>query len=699
MTTKYALFVFIPLCLLLCGSAFYVYGGASASDSVVLVGMVALAGLSSWFIRGAIAARSDNRQELHDNTDRLRKYFELSGVGIGKTSTQGRWLEADDTLCNLLGYSEQEFKVISWSDTVYPDDLHMIDHLLDLTVSGEVDHLVTSVRFVNRAGGVVFAELVSLCVRQDDGAVDYFDHYVVDGGEREKISQSLRASVNQHRRLFEEAPLMYVLTRIGDPSPTIADANKRFLEELGYSREEVVGKESTLFYTAESNEQMLSGGYRQAMEGTFTPQERQLVAEDGRIVETILYALPEYDSKNEVVGTRAIYVDVGTRRALEEEHRKSQNLEALGVLAGGIAHDFNNVLTAVIGSFELLELITEDKESKTYGIIANGKNAAERTRGLTQQLMTFAKGGAPVKQASSMKDLIRETTELLLRGSKTVPVFDIDEDLYAVNVDYGQMGQVVQNLVINADQAMSEGGTLKLTAKNLHISAGDSIQYFHLLEAGPYVRVTVEDEGVGLSDEALKKIFDPYYTTKETGHGLGLSIVHSIIHRHDGYITARSEKGRGAAFEFYIPAIPDSTLEKEVSEETLHAGKGRILLVDDEEAVHATVPLMLEQFGYQVEDAYGGEEAITLYREAMEAGNGYDLVIMDLTMPGGMDGQEAVKKLHELDADVRAIVSSGYASNRVMNDYEDYGFIASVKKPVNMAELIKTVGEVIGETA
>jgi len=699
MIMKYALFAFISLSLLLCGSAFYVYGEAAASDSVVLVGMVALAGLSSWFIRGAIAARSGNRQELHDNTDRLRKYFELSGVGIGKTSAQGRWLEVDDTLCNLLGYSEQEFKVISWSDTVYPDDLHMIDHLLDRTASGEVDHLVTSVRFVDRSGGVVFTELVSLCVRQDDGAVDYFEHYVVDGGERQKISQSLKASVNQHRILFEEAPVMYILTRIGDPSPTIADANKRFLEALGYSREEVVGKESTLFYTAESNEQMLSTGYRQALEGTFTPQERQLVAKDGRIVEAILYALPEYDSKNEVVGTRAIYVDVGTRRALEEEHRKSQNLEALGVLAGGIAHDFNNVLTAVIGSFELLELMTEDKESKTYGIIANGKSAAERTRGLTQQLMTFAKGGAPVKQASSMKNLIRETTELLLRGSKTVPVFDIDENLHVVNVDYGQMGQVVQNLVINADQAMSEGGTLKIKAKNLHISAGDSIQYFHQLEAGPYVKVTVQDEGVGLSDEALKKIFDPYYTTKETGHGLGLSIVHSIIHRHDGYITARSEKGRGAAFEFYIPALPDSTLEKEVPAGNLHAGKGRILLVDDEEAVHATVPLMLEQFGYQVEGAYGGEEAITLYREAMEASTCYDLVIMDLTMPGGMDGQEAVKKLHELDANVRAIVSSGYANNQVMNDYKAYGFIASVKKPVNMAELIETVGEVIGETA
>jgi len=239
MTVKDALFVFIPLCLLLCGSAFYVYGGASASDRAVLVGMVAFAGLSSWFIRGAIAARSGNRQELHDNTDRLRKYFELSGVGIGKTSAQGRWLEADDTLCNLLGYSEPEFKLISWSDTVYPDDLHMIDHQLDLMASGEVDHLVTSVRLVNRSGGVVFAELVSLCVRQDDGAVDYFDHYVVDGRERQKISQSLRASANQHRRLFEEAPLMYVLTRFGDPSPTIVDANKRFLEELGYSREEV----------------------------------------------------------------------------------------------------------------------------------------------------------------------------------------------------------------------------------------------------------------------------------------------------------------------------------------------------------------------------------------------------------------------------------------------------------------------------
>lgn len=706
MRVKYALCIFLPFSILLSANAFYIYQSMLQDQSdaswrlfySLLLGMVALTGLSSWFVGGGIAARRKNPEERHESEGRFGKYLKLNEVGVGKTSAVGNWLEADGALCNLLGYSEPEFRALSWSDVVYPEDLHMANHLVDLATSGEIEHYATDIRLVNRSGDIVFAHVFSLCVRRENAAVDHFENYITDVAERQKVSQSLSASERQHRSLFEDAPLMYVLTKRGEPSPTISDANQRFLEKLGYAREEVIGQASTEFYTPDSNEKMLSAGYRNALEGSFKPQERQLVARDGSVVETLCYALPEYNMRNEVVGTRAMYVDMDDRRALEEEHRKNQNLEALGILAGGIAHDFNNVLTAVIGSFELLELLSEDRESKTHAIILNGKNAAERTRGLTQQLITFAKGGAPVKQASSMKDLIQETVQLLLRGSQTVPEFHFDEDLYTVNVDYGQMGQVIQNLVINADQAMNEGGTLTITAKNMDISAGDSIQYFHLLESGPYVKVSVEDQGTGLPDEALKKIFNPYFTTKEAGHGLGLSIVHSIIQRHDGYITARSEEGKGATFEFYLPALPDGTTEKEESVVDVSAGEGRILIVDDEEAVHQTVPFMLEEFGYLVESARGGEEAVNMYREAMSASGCYDLVIMDLTMPAGMNGEETANKIHELDDDARIIASSGYANNPVMNDCRAYGFKAAVKKPVQMKELLKVVGNVIGDS-
>ena len=382
--------------------------------------------------------------------------------------------------------------------------------------------------------------------------------------------------------------------------------------------------------------------------------------------------------------------DTTEHQRLEEEVRKNQNLESLGVLAGGIAHDFNNILTGVIGSLTLLEMLV-DKDSDAHQIAVEGKRAADRTRDLTQQLLTFAKGGAPVKEVASIETLIRETTELSLSGSNTKPDYHLAEDLHSVNVDQGQIGQVIQNLVLNADQAMPEGGTLKISAENIELSAQDQLP----LAAGNYVKVSIEDQGIGMSAKVMAKIFDPYYTTKPSGHGLGLSITHSIVQRHDGHMAVHSEQNVGTTFEFYLPALLELAPTTTEPEHELARGTGRILLMDDEEMIHTTVTTMLKMLGYEVEGVYDGEEALQAYQAAQETDRPFDLVIVDLTIPGGMGGQEAVGKLHEIDPKARVIVSSGYANDPVVADYAQYGFADKVTKPVDMQELAETVKRVL----
>ena len=383
-------------------------------------------------------------------------------------------------------------------------------------------------------------------------------------------------------------------------------------------------------------------------------------------------------------------LDITERKQMEEELRRAHNLESLGLLAGGIAHDFNNVLTGVMGNLALLQRFL-DKDSMEYEIASEAQQAATKTKGLTQQLMTFAKGGAPVKETASIEELIRETTKLSLRGANTRSEYHFAENLLSVDVDTGQIGQVIQNLVLNADQAMPNGGMLKISADNVEVSDEDPLP----LEAGAYVKVSVEDQGVGMPEDLLNQVFDPYFSTKETGHGLGLSISHSIIHRHDGHIVVTSQQNVGTTFEFYLPASEKQAVTVTETEQELAHGTGRILLMDDEETIHGMVGRTLEMLGYKVESVYNGDEAIEKYKDALGSDKAFDIVIMDLTIPGRMGGKEAVGKLHEIDPQARAIVSSGYANDPVMANFAEYGFAGRVAKPVDIEELADTVKRIL----
>jgi two-component system, cell cycle sensor histidine kinase and response regulator CckA len=399
-------------------------------------------------------------------------------------------------------------------------------------------------------------------------------------------------------------------------------------------------------------------------------------------------AAPIVAESGETVGVVLVFQDVTERHYLEEERAKVNKLESLGVLAGGIAHDFNNLLTGILGNIVLARSDVEDRV-EVRDLLREAEQASLRAKGLTQQLLTFARGGEPVKRPVSLPALLQDATTFALRGSGVTPRFDLPPDVWPVQADPGQLAQVVQNLVINARDAMAGRGVVTVAAHNLTLTDAESLP----LLQGPYVRVTVADEGHGIPGELKSRIFDPYFTTKQKGSGLGLAVVYSVVVKHDGYVTVESEVDRGSSFHVYLPALAGEGPTAPPALPTV-PHKARVLVMDDEEIVLRVAKKMLERLGYEAVIVTGGSQAVTLYREATEAGRGFDAVILDLYVPGGMGGTETLSRLRTIDPEVRAIVSSGYSSDRVMAQYAAYGFVAAMDKPYSM-ETLRTIVSMI----
>ena len=416
-----------------------------------------------------------------------------------------------------------------------------------------------------------------------------------------------------------------------------------------------------------------------------------LVAHDGteRMIES--NAAPIRERSNRKVGAVIVFRDVTEKLHMEEERQKADKLESLGVVAGGIAHDFNNILTAILGNLSLA-MLAENIDQSTNERLKAAKKATHRAQELARQLLTFAKGGAPIKQTASLESLLRDTLGFALHGTKVFSEFRLPAALWPVEIDPGQISQVINNLAINAHQAMPAGGTLRISGENIDLPTG-SVSLG--LKAGRWVKVSLRDQGVGIPSEYLKKVFDPYFTTKPKGTGLGLATAYSIVKNHGGVIEVESEPGSGSAFTICLPAS-EKEPEPETAVEVPKAGAGaRVLILDDEEAICMLVTCALEPFGYEVTETNDGADAIIAYQSAMEEGRPYALVISDLTIPGGMGGQETIKRLLELDPDVCAIVSSGYASDPVVSRFEDFGFRGMIAKPYEIDALGRKVAEVL----
>jgi nitrogen-specific signal transduction histidine kinase/CheY-like chemotaxis protein len=394
-------------------------------------------------------------------------------------------------------------------------------------------------------------------------------------------------------------------------------------------------------------------------------------------------------------GVVTISRNISRRKQLEKELKDMehhmmhvQKIESLGVLAGGIAHDFNNILTGIIGNISYARKHI-DESSKAYFILQSAEKAASRAGDLSNQLLTFAKGGQPVKKIVSIKQILQESASFVLHGTNVSCNVSLPDDIQAVNIDEGQISQALNNIIINASQAMPGGGTITIRAENATLDTSN----FMGLASGGYIRLSIADEGCGISDEDQRRIFDPYFTTKAGGSGLGLATTHSIITRHGGHIGVSSVINFGTTFEILLPACDRSMAPPDIvaTQKASCATSGlSVLVMDDEEIIRDMTRFILKDLGYRVQTCVKGDEAIVMYKSAASIGEPYSAVIMDLTIPGGMGGREAAHHILNFDPHACLIVSSGYSNDPVMAEYAEYGFSAILQKPYN-EEGISTV--------
>ncbi|MBN2710195.1 MAG: response regulator [Calditrichaceae bacterium] len=400
---------------------------------------------------------------------------------------------------------------------------------------------------------------------------------------------------------------------------------------------------------------------------------------------------PIKDPSDKTIGFVLIFRDITERENLERELQKTQRLESLGMLAGGLAHDFNNALTAILGNISLAiePSIPEEKRSV---ILKRAEKATFQAQNLTQQLLTFSKGGSPMLEATPVEELIRERILFTMAGSKIKCKFNIQNDLQPVDIDKTQICQVLDNLVLNAKESMPSGGTIEISAQNMKTNKFNKYDK----KSAEYIQIKVKDHGVGIPESDLDKIFDPFYTTKNAGNGLGLSVSYSIIKKHNGQITVDSQLGKGSVFSIYLPVSKKRiTRAKDEQGSKIRKGQGKILMMDDEKDILEVGSEILSFLGYNVVTVKDGSDALKEYKRALNNGGKFDVVILDITIPGGMGGRETIEKLREIDPEINAIISSGYTNDEMLVNYKAFGFKEAVVKPYTIEQLSKAIEDIL----
>ncbi|MBT3192621.1 MAG: response regulator [Verrucomicrobia bacterium] len=509
--------------------------------------------------------------------------------------------------------------------------------------------------------------------------------------ELEDRTRALRTSEEYWRNLFEHSPDAIF---IEDDKGTVLEANSAACALHGMTHDELIGS-NVLDLVPPDQRKQVQDSFSGWLDETLHADEGFSYTKSGEVIPVEVRA-----QKLELRDQQAVLLhvrDISERVRMERQLIQAQKLESVGILAGGIAHDFNNILTGVLGNISFAKLDTPE-DAAAYESICEAEKAAFRARFLTQQLLTFSKGGAPVRKVESVAELLKDTANFVLSGSSATCQCDIDEALWPAEIDAGQISQVMENIVINASQAMPESGTIRLMARNIELGE-TSEEGCPGLAPGRYLKISVQDQGLGIDPDVLPRIFDPYFTTKKGGSGLGLATSYAIIKKHDGAISVDSKVNRGSLFTVCIPASDKPLPDLPKTGDRPIPGEGRILVMDDEQVILNIIEAALIRLGYTSKCVPDGQTAVEAYREAMEKGEPFDAVILDITVPGGMGGEETVGLLMAMDSDVKAIVSSGYATGGVMSNPERKGFKAVIAKPYSIQQLSVVLHEVLQPTS
>jgi PAS domain S-box-containing protein len=671
-----------------------------------------------------ITERKRMERSLTESEEKFHTLFESANDAIFILSLEGRFLDINRTGYERLGFTKEEMLSKHISEIVPPAiSEKMRERFSQIMKQG---HSVFESAHVKKDGTMLPVEINARIAEY--GGKQVHLSIARDITERRHMQEQLEQKAAEQNAILENAFVGIAFLK----DRRFFWINGKLEQMFGYGRDEVAGLTTELFYPSrESYEELGREAYSLLASGETYNTERLMKRKDGSVFWCslsgkaidpavpakgaiwILQDITQRRSAEEEIkrvnqnlenlvseGSRELKqtnkrlrAEIEERKWVEEELIKAQKLESLGILAGGIAHDFNNMLTTILGNLSLA-MLDVDRAAPVHRSLETAETAALRAQNLTKQLLTFAKGGSPVKQTVAIGELVRESVAFALRGSRVKYDVSLQDGLWLVEADEDQLVQVMHNLVINADHAMPQGGTISVRCENCKLKDNEALS----VAAGKYVRIVVRDTGMGIPKDHLLKIFDPYFTTKQKGSGLGLATVYSVIQKHGGRIFAESKLGDGATFTILLPASDAVAVSRKPVENAVPSGTGKILVMDDEADIRQTACDILERLGYSAIPAADGESVIKLYQEALLAGDPFKAVIMDLTIPGGIGGVETLEVLRELEPDVKAIVSSGYSNDPVMAEYRKYGFAGVVAKPYRVREFGEVVHRVINGT-
>ena len=626
-------------------------------------------------------------QVIRDSEEKLSRIFNSIKDLFFEITLDGKILEMSPSILDIAGYERDEIirGNINAAD-FYQNSSDRDKFISALSQSGVLEDY--EVVFEHKNGSPIICSITANLITDSQSGEKKIIGSLRDVTKRKAMEEDLRRSEERLRRYFEIGMVGMAMISINHE---FIEVNDHLCNMLGYEKEELIQSSwkkiahpDDIPLKMEHFGKMLTGisdGY--SMDCTY-------ICKDGSLKSVNLSVKCIRSLDNSIDFFVALYLDLTERNQLEQERTKAARLESIGILAGGIAHDFNNILTAVMGNLSLAS-VTVSRGSELSNLISQAEKAAIRAKDLTQQLLTFSKGGAPILVTKSVVDVIRESAEFSLHGSNVKLIFDFAPDLRLVLIDESQISQVIYNMVINADQAMPNGGILQISAVNTVIPANDPLN----IKPGEYVEISLKDTGIGIPPDQLNAIFDPYYSTKQKGSGLGLATSYSIIRRHNGTITVESKLGYGTTFNIYLPVSNRNEAEQKAAKSSINTDNISVLLMDDESTVRDTAQMMLKHLGHSVVLINDGHEALNKLDESLKHNALYDIVFLDLTVPGGLGGVDTVKLIRQAGFSVPCIATSGYSNDPVSSDCVKYGFSYFLPKPFTLENLQEAIDKAL----